>query len=82
MSDDSREHRRLDRASWYLYDFGNTAIEFTIALHLTQWFIIDLGQPSVLFGVYFACSSWLVGVTSPYLGMVADQRHQRRSWFV
>jgi MFS-type transporter involved in bile tolerance (Atg22 family) len=74
-------HRRT-RWAWYAYDFGNTSVEFAIPYYLTPWMVNDLGVPAVVFGLASAASSWAIGLSGPYIGVNADEKHRRRRWFV
>lgn len=73
---------RRTRWAWYAFDFGNTSVEFAIPLYLTLWIISDLGVPALMFGLASAASSWAIGLTGPYVGVNADERHKRRQWFM
>lgn len=69
------------RLAWYAYDLGNTTVEFAVPLYLTIWIVSDLGAPAWVFGLATAFSSWAIGLSGPYIGVHADERHQRRRWF-
>jgi MFS-type transporter involved in bile tolerance (Atg22 family) len=73
---------RHTRLAWYAYDLGNTTVEFAIPLYLTLWIVNDLGVPAWAYGVASAISSWAIGLSGPYIGVSADDRHMRRQWFV
>ncbi len=75
----STRHARL---AWYAYDLGNTTVEFAVPLYLTIWIVKDLGVAAWIFGLASAFSSWAVGLTGPYVGVHADERQQRRRWFI
>jgi MFS-type transporter involved in bile tolerance (Atg22 family) len=81
VSADERAGLRT-RWAWYSYDFGNTAVEFAIPLYLTIWIVSDLGVKAWVFGLASALSSWAIGLSGPYIGVSADERHTRRRWFV
>jgi MFS-type transporter involved in bile tolerance (Atg22 family) len=70
------------RLAWYAYDLGNTTVEFAIPLYLTIWIIKDLGVAAWAFGLASAFSSWAIGLSGPYIGVRADERHERHHWFV
>jgi MFS-type transporter involved in bile tolerance (Atg22 family) len=70
------------RWAWYAYDFGNTSVEFAIPYYLTPWMVNDLGVPAVAFGLASAASSWAIGLSGPYIGVNADEKHRRRQWFM
>jgi MFS-type transporter involved in bile tolerance (Atg22 family) len=72
---------RRTRLAWYAYDFGNTSVEFAIPYYMTPWIVNDLGVPAVVFGLASAASSWAIGLTGPYIGVNADEKHRRRQWF-
>lgn len=72
---------RRTRLAWYSYDLGNTAVEFAIPLYLTIWIVSDLGVAAWVFGLASAASSWAIGLSGPYIGVHADERHTRRQWF-
>jgi MFS-type transporter involved in bile tolerance (Atg22 family) len=72
---------RRTRLAWYAFDLGNTAVEFAIPLYLTLWIVNDLGVPAWLFGLASAVSSWAIGLTGPYIGVSADEKHRRKQWF-
>jgi MFS-type transporter involved in bile tolerance (Atg22 family) len=78
--DDTRAARRT-RWAWYAYDLGNTSVEFAIPLYLTVWIVSDLGVPAIVFGLASAVSSWAIGLSGPYIGVNADEKNRRRSWF-
>ena len=73
---------RRTRVAWYAYDLGNTTVEFAVPLYLTIWIVQDLGVAAWVFGLASAFSSWAVGLTGPYVGVHADERHERRRWFI
>ncbi len=68
--------------AWYAYDFGNTSVEFAIPYYLTPWIVTDLGVPALAFGLASAASSWAIGLSGPYIGVHADEKHRRRQWFI
>lgn len=70
------------RWAWYAYDFGNTSVEFAIPLYLTLWIVNDLGVSAWVFGLASAASSWAIGLSGPYIGVNADEKHRRRQWFM
>jgi len=70
------------RWAWYAYDFGNTSVEFAIPYYLTPWMVNDLGVSAVTFGLASAASSWAIGLSGPYIGVNADEKHRRRRWFM
>lgn len=72
------ENPRSARLGWYLYDFGNTAIEFVVALYLGQWLIVDRGIPAVTYGVLFAAVSFCVVLTATTIGRLLEMRNQIR----
>jgi MFS-type transporter involved in bile tolerance (Atg22 family) len=72
---------RRTRFAWYAYDLGNTTVEFAIPLYLTIWIVEDLGVAAWVFGLASAVSSWAIGLSGPYIGVRADERHSRRLWF-
>jgi MFS-type transporter involved in bile tolerance (Atg22 family) len=72
---------RRTRAAWYAFDLGNTTVEFAIPLYLTLWIVNDLGVPAWLFGLASAVSSWAIGLSGPYIGVSADEKHRRKQWF-
>ncbi len=73
---------RRTRLAWYAYDLGNTTVEFAVPLYLTIWIVQDLGVAAWVFGLASALSSFAIGLTGPYLGVRADERRERRRWFV
>ncbi len=61
--------------SWGLYDLANTIFSMSIiTFFLPQWIIHDQGLPDLAFQIPFSVSMLLVGLTTPYLGAVADER--------
>lgn len=68
------ERARLRRLSWYCYDFGNTAIEFVVALYLGQWLIRDRGVSPRLYGALFAVVSFGIVATSTTIGQLLERR--------
>jgi MFS-type transporter involved in bile tolerance (Atg22 family) len=78
---DNETAARRTRLAWYAYDFGNTSVEFAIPYYMTPWIVNDLGVPAVVFGLATAASSWTIGLTGPYIGVNADEKHRRRQWF-
>jgi MFS-type transporter involved in bile tolerance (Atg22 family) len=72
---------RHARFAWYAYDLGNTTVEFAVPLYLTIWIVKDLGVAAWVFGLASALSSWMIGLSGPYIGVRADERHERRRWF-
>jgi MFS-type transporter involved in bile tolerance (Atg22 family) len=81
QTDDQASIRRT-RWAWYTFDFGNTSVEFAIPYYLTPWIVNDLGVPAVVFGLASAASSWAIGLSGPYIGVNADEKHRRRQWFM
>jgi MFS-type transporter involved in bile tolerance (Atg22 family) len=79
---DQQASSKRTRLAWYAYDFGNTSVEFAIPYYLTPWIVNDLGIPAVAFGLASAASSWAIGLSGPYIGVNADEKHRRRQWFV
>lgn len=73
---------RRTRAAWYVYDLGNTTVEFAIPLYLTLWIVSDLGIPAWVYGIASAISSWAIGLSGPYIGLIADETQRRKQWFV
>ncbi len=73
---------RRTRLAWYAYDLGNTTVEFAVPLYVTLWIVHDLGVPAWVFGLATAFSSWAIGLSGPYLGVRADERCERRRWFM
>lgn len=72
---------RRTRAAWYAFDLGNTTVEFAIPLYLTLWIVKNLGVPAWLFGLASAVSSWAIGLSGPFIGVSADEKHRRKQWF-
>jgi MFS-type transporter involved in bile tolerance (Atg22 family) len=72
---------RRTRFAWYAYDLGNTTVEFAVPLYLTIWIVKDLGVAAWAFGLASAFSSWAIGLSGPYIGVRADEKHERRRWF-
>jgi MFS-type transporter involved in bile tolerance (Atg22 family) len=72
---------RRTRLAWYVYDLGNTTVEFAVPLFLTIWIINDLGVAAWVFGLASAVSSWAIGLSGPYIGVHADEKRRRRGWF-
>jgi MFS-type transporter involved in bile tolerance (Atg22 family) len=85
MGEGTHSHTNSDakrtRLAWYAYDFGNTSIEFAIPFYLTPWIVNDLGVSAVVFGLASAASSWAIGLSGPYIGVHADEKRRRRTWF-
>jgi MFS-type transporter involved in bile tolerance (Atg22 family) len=81
MHTETESEARRTRLAWYAYDFGNTSVEFAIPYYLTPWIVTDLGVPAVAFGLASAASSWAIGLSGPYIGVNADEKHRRRQWF-
>lgn len=79
---DQQASGKRTRWAWYAYDFGNTSVEFAIPYYLTPWMVNDLGVPAVAFGLASAASSWAIGLSGPYIGVNADEKHRRRRWFM
>ena len=72
--------RKSEVTAWGLYDLANTIFSMSIiTFFLPQWLISDQGLPDLAFQIPFSLSMLLVGLTTPYLGAVADERgdHQR-----
>jgi MFS-type transporter involved in bile tolerance (Atg22 family) len=78
---DSGPTPRSTRFAWYAYDLGNTTVEFAVPLYLTIWIVQDLGVAAWVFGLASAASSLATGLSGPYIGVRADERHERRRWF-
>lgn len=79
---DEEASSKRARWAWYTFDFGNTSVEFAIPYYLTPWIVNDLGVPAVVFGLASAASSWAIGLSGPYIGVNADEKHRRRQWFM
>ena len=81
-----RENDRRELWSWYLFDFANTSFTVMVvtvayAIYFREYVVGDLaialpwGDSEVgdfLWGLGNAVSMMLVGITSPYLGAIAD----------
>ena len=52
---------RKERWAWYLYDFGNSAYE-----------VVGGAEGSRLWGIALAIAMFVVAVTAPFLGAIAD----------
>ena len=61
------------RLAWVTYDFGNTAIEFVVALYLGPWLLLDRHLSPRTYGVLFALVSWGIVGTAPYVGVAIDR---------
>ena len=81
LARNERAAGRRARLAWYVYDLGNTSIEFAIPLYLTIWIVSDLGVAAWIFGLASAGSSAAIGLSGPYIGVHADEAHARRRWF-
>jgi len=58
---------------WVLYDFANSFLSAAIeGLYFSQWVVIDNGFPDIWFGSTFALATFLLLVTSPFLGAWSD----------
>ena len=73
---------RASRAAWYTYAFGNTSVQYAIPYYLTPYIVTDLGVPALAFGLASAASSWAIGLSGPFIGVNADEKHRRRHWFI
>jgi MFS-type transporter involved in bile tolerance (Atg22 family) len=82
LTKDPRATGRRTRLAWYAYDLGNTTVEFAVPLYLTIWIVQDLGIAAWVFGLASALSSWAIGLSGPYVGVHADERRERRRWFI
>jgi UMF1 family MFS transporter len=70
-----RRIKRGEVLSWAVYDLANTIFSMSIiTFFLPQWIIHDQGLPDLAFQIPFSLSMLLVGLTTPYLGAVADER--------
>ena len=66
---------RGEVTAWAVYDLANTIFSMSIiTFFLPQWVIHDQGLPDLAFQIPFSLSMLLVGLTTPYLGAVADER--------
>ena len=70
-----RKIHRGEVTAWAIYDLANTIFSMSIiTFFLPQWIIHDQGLPDLAFQIPFSISMLLVGLTTPYLGAVADER--------
>ncbi len=65
---------KRERFAWYCYDFGNTAVEFVVALYLGQWLILDRHMPAIMYGSLSAVVSLAVVGSAAHIGHTLERR--------
>ncbi len=67
---------RKERIAWYLYDFGNSAYASVILLAVYSAYfkeqVVGGAEGSRLWGLAVGIAMFVVAVTSPFLGAIAD----------
>ncbi len=67
---------RRERVAWYLYDFGNSAYASVILLAVYAAYfkeqVVGGAEGSRLWGLAVGIAMFVVAVTSPFLGAIAD----------
>jgi UMF1 family MFS transporter len=67
---------RKERWAWYLYDFGNSAYAAVVLLAVFSAYfqgeVVGGAEGSRLWGIALAIAMFIVAVTAPFLGAVAD----------
>lgn len=82
MSDGSRASG-LAVWSWVLYDFANTIFSISIlSFFFPIWLGEELGAGADTFNYATAAGAFLVILTAPFLGAVADLRQRRKPYLI
>ena len=69
--------------SWVLYDFSNTIFSISIISYFFPlWFGDELGAGGGAYNYLAALAAFLIVLTAPVLGAVADLRQSRRPYLV
>ena len=67
---------RRERLAWYLYDFGNSAYASVVLLAVYSAYfkeqVVGGAEGSRLWGLAVSLAMFVVAVTSPFLGAIAD----------
>lgn len=77
---------RRERVAWYLYDFGNSAYAAVVLLAIySAYFQSEVAggaEGSRLWGISVGIAMFLVAVTSPVLGAVADYTGSKKRFLL
>lgn len=76
MTAQKPESTRRERWAWYLYDFGNSAYAAVVLLAIYSAYfkeeVVGGAQGSRLWGIAVGIAMFVVAITSPVLGTIAD----------
>ena len=81
----SESAARRGRIAWCLYDWANSAfpaviITFVFAAYFTEGVIGDSVAGTAMWGQALGYSAFIVAITAPILGAVADHTGRRKPW--
>src|SRR3989344_7101026 len=65
---------------WTLYDFANSIVIIVFFLYFSQWLVIDKGVPDFWYNAIFALGSFLLLLTAPILGGIADKTGKQQNY--
>ncbi|MFH1553162.1 MAG: MFS transporter [Candidatus Omnitrophota bacterium] len=69
--------------SWALYDLANQFFALIIvSFYFPRWISLEKRVPEIFYSLAFGVSMFLVAVSAPVLGAVADARQRRKAFLV
>ncbi|MFC1643882.1 MFS transporter [Candidatus Omnitrophota bacterium] len=75
--------RGISVISWALYDLANQFFALIIvSLYFPRWISLEKGVPEIFYSLAFGVSMFLVAVSAPVLGAVADAKQKRKAFLV
>ena len=63
---------------WTLYDFANSVVGIVFFLYFSQWLVVDKGVSDFWYNMIFVVASFLLLVTTPILGSIADKNGRQQ----
>jgi len=70
--------RKLQVASWALYDFANTIFSMNmLSMYFPLWVTQDMGGRDIYYGIGLSISTLAAGLTMPVIGVISDQKKKR-----
>lgn len=63
---------------WTLYDFANSIFMIVFFLYFSQWLVIEKGVSDFWYNMIFTAGSFLLLITAPVLGSIADKTGGQR----
>src|SRR5699024_3881874 len=71
--------------SWALYHWANSVLfvviqTFVFAAYFTEAVAVDAVTGASIWGCTIGAAGWLIAITGPFLGAIADQYGRRKQW--